>query len=87
MSCGSHRAELCPARCRLVGWAAPRGTAHVVYRGYPGSYPPHISFVNLSAPHLEESSEATGVEPRSLAGSDLYQGRKDPRFDLGQTPR
>ena len=39
MSCGRHRAELCPARLRLVGWAAPEGIAHVVCCGYPGSYP------------------------------------------------
>ena len=31
----SYTARLC-----LVGWAAPRGVAHVVCRGYLGSYPP-----------------------------------------------
>ena len=34
------RAESCPARLYLVGWAAPGGATHVVCRGYPGSYPP-----------------------------------------------
>ena len=41
MSCGRRRAESCPARL-LVGWATPRGAAHVVCRGYPGSYTPHL---------------------------------------------
>ena len=39
MSCRRHRAKSCPARLRLVGWATPEGAAHVVCRGYPGSYP------------------------------------------------
>ena len=39
MSCGRRRPESCPARLRLVGWAAPGGAAHVFYRGYLGSYP------------------------------------------------
>ena len=42
MSCGRRRPESCPARLRLVGWAAPEGVAHVVYHGYPGSYPPQL---------------------------------------------
>ena len=33
---------LCPARLRLVGWAAPGGAAHVVCHGYPGSYTPQL---------------------------------------------
>ena len=32
----------CPARLRLVGWAAPGGIAHVFYHGYPGSYPSQL---------------------------------------------
>ena len=42
MSCGRRRAELCPARLHLVGWATPRGVAHVVCHGYPGLYPPQL---------------------------------------------
>ena len=42
MSCKRHRVESCPARLRLVGWAAPMGVAHVVCHGYPGSYPPQL---------------------------------------------
>ena len=42
MSCGSRRAESCPARRHLVSWVAPGGIAHVVYRGYLGSYPPQV---------------------------------------------
>ena len=42
MSCGRHRAESCPVRLLLVGWATPRGTAHVVGRGYLGSYTPQL---------------------------------------------
>jgi len=40
MSCGRRRAESCLARLLLVGWATPRGAAHVVCHGYPGSYTP-----------------------------------------------
>ena len=36
-----------PARLRLVGWAAPEGAAHVVCRGYPGSYPPQLVLERL----------------------------------------
>ena len=42
MSCERRRLESCPARLRLMGWAAPEGTAHVVCRGYLGSYPPQL---------------------------------------------
>ena len=41
MSCERRRAESCLTRL-LVGWATPRGAAHVVYRGYPGSYTPQL---------------------------------------------
>ena len=47
MSCGRRRPESCPARLRLVGWAAPEGAAHVVCRGYPGSYPPQLVLERL----------------------------------------
>ena len=42
MSSERHRAESCSARLCLVGWAAPEGVAHVVCRGYPGSYTPQL---------------------------------------------
>ena len=42
MSCERHQAESCLARLLLVGWATPRGVAHVVGRGYPGSYTPQL---------------------------------------------
>ena len=42
MSCGTRRAALCPVRVRLVGWATLGDIAHVVYHGYPGSYPPQL---------------------------------------------
>ena len=29
-----------------MGWAAPGGAAHVVCRGYPGSYPPQVFNLN-----------------------------------------
>ena len=32
----------CPARLHLVGRASPGGVAHMVCRGYPGSYPPQL---------------------------------------------
>ena len=40
MSYGRRRADSCPTRLLLVGWATPRGVAHVVRRGYLGSYTP-----------------------------------------------
>ena len=42
MPCGRRRPESCLASLRLVGWAALEGVAHVVCRGYPGSYPPQL---------------------------------------------
>ena len=42
MSCGRRRAESCPARLHLVGWAALEGVAHMVCRGYLGSYTPQL---------------------------------------------
>ena len=30
-----------------MGWAAPRGAAHVVYHGYLGSYPPQLVLERL----------------------------------------
>ena len=42
MSCGACRAVPCSARLRLVGWTTPDGVARVVYRMYPGSYPPQL---------------------------------------------
>ena len=42
MSCGRRRAESCLTRLLLVGWATPRGVAHVVCRGYLGSYTPQL---------------------------------------------
>ena len=40
--------ESCPARLLLVGWATPRGAAHVVGRGYPGLYTPQDDTGRLS---------------------------------------
>ena len=69
MSCGRRRAESCLARLLLVGWATPRGAAHVVYRGYLGSYTPqlvperlvpivqhHLELVRAGANNAEQSS-------------------------------
>ena len=52
-----------------MGWAASGGVAHVVYRGYPGSYPPqlvperlvpvvqrHLELVRASANKAEQSN-------------------------------
>ena len=42
MSSGTRRVVPCIVSIHLVGWTTPGGTAHVVYRGYPGSYPPQL---------------------------------------------
>ena len=34
--------DQCRARLDFVGWATYDGAAHVVCRGYPGSYPPQL---------------------------------------------
>ena len=47
MSYERHRAESCPTRLHLVGWAALEGAAYVVYHGYPGSYPPQLVLERL----------------------------------------
>ena len=39
MSCGRRRAESCPARLRLVGWATPRGVAMWSTMGILGHTP------------------------------------------------
>ena len=69
MSCGRRRAESCPAKLRLVGWATPGGAAHMVCRGYPGLYPPqlvperlvpvvqrHLELVRAGANNAEQSN-------------------------------
>ena len=39
--------DQCHARLDLVGWATSDGAAHVVYHGYPGSYPPQLVLERL----------------------------------------
>ena len=47
MSCGTRRAVPYTVSLRLVGWTTPGSIAHVVYRGYPGSYPPQLVLERL----------------------------------------
>ena len=54
-----------PARLRLVGWAAPGGAAHVVCRGYPGSYPPHAA--RTSSPPPKFPGCVLSFDPTPLA--------------------
>ena len=35
----------------LVGWATPRGAAHVACHGYLGSYPPHARTKHIDVRH------------------------------------
>ena len=49
MACGARRAAPCSARLRLVGWTTPGGVAHVVCRGYLGSYPPQLVLERLAS--------------------------------------
>jgi len=42
VSCGGAEQSRDPQGFFFVGWAAPGGAAHVVGRGYPGSYPPQL---------------------------------------------
>ena len=42
MSCDARRAVSCTVGLRIMGWTAPGSAAHVVYRGYPESYPPPL---------------------------------------------
>ena len=42
MPCGTCRAALRATGLGLVDWATSGSVAHVVCRGYPGSYPPQL---------------------------------------------
>ena len=42
MSYSTRPAVPCTISLRLVGWTTLGGAAHVVCRGYPGSYPPQL---------------------------------------------
>ena len=42
MPYSTRRAVPYAVSLRLVGWTAPGSAAHVVCRGYPGSYPPQL---------------------------------------------
>ena len=42
MSCGTRQVVPCTVGLHLVGGTAPGRAAHVVCRGYPGSYRPQL---------------------------------------------
>ena len=87
MSCGRRRAESCPARLHLVGWAAPRGAAHVVYRGYPGLYPPQLvpeHLVSIVQRRLELVRAGANKAEQSNSWSDHHDelpSSCDPSFE------
>ena len=72
MSCGRRQAASYPARLRLVGWAAPRGAAHVVCRGYPGSCPPQRKRCGICVVHPEVDDDI--VEQGPLVGDGREKG-------------
>ena len=75
MSCGRRRAESCPVRLRLVGWATPGGVAHVVYHGYPGLYPPQLVLERLAFVvqcHLELVRAGANKAKQSNSWSDHH---------------
>ena len=76
MSCGRRRAESYPARLRLVGWAAPGGAAHVVYRGYPGSYPPQLAPERL-VPIVQRRLELVRAGVNKVEQSNSWSDHRD----------
>ena len=56
MPCGARRAAPSTMGLRLMGWTTPGSAAHVVCRGYSGSYPPQLVpelLVSIVQRHLE----------------------------------
>ena len=85
MSCGRRRPESCPAKLHLVGWAAPEGATHVVYRGYSGSYPPTVTVedqcvgfkqghvAGIGRPDVGVACSHTCAEPMALFVLAIYK--------------
>ena len=78
MFCGIGRAVPCTVSLRLVGWTTLNGAAHVVCRGYPGSYPPQDGNPSPDpdprkpAPNIT-GSDATQIGPRRPStGLSIY---------------
>ena len=90
MSCGRRRAVSCPARLCLVGWATPEGTADMVCRGYPGSYP----HSHKNKPHSIwslDSSETISYNLRCCCPSfwqrvHWFLAKPESRLDLADSP-
>ena len=59
-------------RLRLVGWATPGGATLVVYRGYPGSYPPQVCSTELR--NLVSSFEYLVSNERQVLLGDIRLG-------------
>ena len=76
MSCGRRQVESCPTRLRLVGWATPKGAAHVVSRGYPGSYPPQLVLEHL-VPVVQHRLELVQVGANMTEQSDSWSDHRD----------
>ena len=92
MSCERRRAESCPVRLHLVGWAALGGATHVVCCGYPGSYPPQrqivIEFVEIGRQLADVLTKPFGrlrlTELKKMIG---MEGFKDSRRIRGRIVR
>ena len=73
MPCGARRAVPCTVGLRLVGWTARGSVAHVVYRGYLGSYPPQLvpeHLVSVVQRHLELVRAGANEAEQSNSWSD-----------------
>ena len=69
MSCGRRRAESCPARLLLVGWATPRGAAHVVGHGYLGLYTPQPPKEHSTPPQAQ--GLLSGIDIRDIRRKEV----------------
>ena len=88
MYCGRCRATSCSARLHLVGWTTPRGAAHVVCRGYPGSYPPQdpsSGMQRTSPPPSPMRSPRPRRPRRSPPRPPIARRRRSPRPSYAHT--
>ena len=61
---------------RLVGLATPEGAAHVVYRGYPGSYPPQLVPKHL-VPVVQRHLELIRADANNVEQSNSWSNHRD----------
>ena len=59
-----------------MGWAIPRGVAHVVYHGYPGSYPPQL-ILERHVPIVQRCLELVQAGANKAEQSNSWSDHRD----------